>query len=139
MRGSEGDGLRRCDWQRGGGLMASLPASVSRTAYLWLAQRISGGLLAVALPVHLLRLYLAPRPVSYAWVTGMLSNPVWRVFHVALLGLLVFHGMVGLRSAALDLGALRPFRAMVDWAAIILGLGLLAFGLQALLAAPQVR
>ena len=116
-----------------------MPGPVLRAAHLWLAQRVSGGLLALALPVHLVRLYLAPRPVTYAWVTGMLSNPAWRVFHVALLGLLVFHTMLGLRSAALDLGRLQRFHRLVDWAAAVLGVLLLAFGLQALLAAPQVR
>lgn len=120
-------------------MMAALSRPVSRAAHLWLAQRVSGILLALGLPVHVLRLYFAPQPVTYAWVTGVLSNAGWKAFHVVLLVALVFHSMAGLRSFVLDYRTARRFRQWVDWAVLLVGGGLVLLGLQALFAAPQVR
>ncbi len=119
--------------------MAVLPRPAARAAYLWLAQRVSGVFLAVGLPVHLLRLSFAPQPVTYAWLSGLLSNPGWKSFHVVLLAALVFHSLAGVRSVLLDCGAVRRFHRVVDWAALLLGAALFVLGLEALLAAPQVR
>ncbi len=120
-------------------MIVGLPGPVARAAHLWIAQRVSGLLLAAGLLVHLLRLYHAPRPVDYHWVTGMLSNPGWRSFHVALLCLLVFHLTAGVRYFLRDLAPVRRFHRIADWAVLLVGAVIFLLGLQALLGAPQVR
>jgi succinate dehydrogenase / fumarate reductase membrane anchor subunit len=69
----------------------------------WLLQRISGLLLIAGLIVHFTVMhYSGPAQITYAFVLRRISNPWWKAFDLTFLGLLIYHGLIGVRGIAVE-------------------------------------
>jgi len=112
----------------------------SRAGRLWLVQALTGAALVVALGVHLVaQHFLAPGGLrDYANVVDYLRQPLAAVIEVMLLGSVVVHACLGLRSSLVDVlgeAALRRVSMGLAFAGIVaIGYGL--WLISALLTAP---
>jgi succinate dehydrogenase / fumarate reductase membrane anchor subunit len=65
-------------------------------SYGWLFQRVSGVILFVMLIAHFILMhYMGGEKRLYADIVHRLSNPLWKTFDLAFLGLALYHGWYG--------------------------------------------
>ncbi len=101
---------------------------------LWLAQRASAALLALAVAVHLATLTYAVRGgLSAAEILARVrSSEAWIAFYLVFLAAIAVHAALGLRTVLIEWTRLP--RAQVDLAAMLAAAVLLFAGLRAVLA-----
>lgn len=90
----------------------------------WLLQRITAALLLFALGAHLWALHLVEgaRKIDFEGVLQRLSSPFFIVIDIVLVGLVLYHGLYGLRGIIYDLVAGSRARAAATWFLMLLGL-----------------
>lgn len=106
-----------------------------RNTYLWLAQLITGILIAVTLGVHMVWMHLddilsafgidAKEPTSWTSVLQRSHDVVWVTLYIALLAFVLYHALYGLRNILFETAHSHRIRQVVTWG--ILAFGILAF------------
>lgn len=101
---------------------------------LWVAQRVSAGVLALTVCVHLVTLIIAVRGgLSAAEILGRLQGHTgWLVFYFVFVVAVSIHAPIGLRNIVAELGSLSG--RWVDWLLSVLGVCLLLLGTRAIYA-----
>ena len=98
----------------------------------WLLQRSTAVLLLFALGSHLWALHLAEqgRKIDFQKVSQRLQSPFFQVLDIILIGLVLYHGIYGLRGILFDLVSRPGTRSVITWGLTLLGLAafLLAIG-----------
>lgn len=107
------------------------PARVRAQLWVWLAQRISGAVLALAVLVHLATLVFAVRGgLSAAEIVARVKgNGAWLAFYVVFVVAVTVHAPIGLRTVLKEMTPL-PARA-ADVLVSLFGIALLVLGLRA--------
>ena len=110
-----------------------------RTAGLaWALQRLSALLLVAGLVVHFLVLHFTiERPVTFVKVQARLASPAWIAFDLALLALVLYHGLNGVYGVVLDYAP--GATAKRGWYWVLWVLGIVAFALGVVVLAPFGR
>jgi succinate dehydrogenase cytochrome b556 subunit len=99
----------------------------------WLLQRITGLLLVIYLFIHLWVLhYSNAGKATFDEILLRLQSPVFLIFDLMLLALVIFHGLNGVRIVIIDLGISNRAQRVLFWGLMLLGLGLFLFGVYAL-------
>ncbi len=69
----------------------------------WLFQRVTGVILVAGLLIHFIVMhYSGPEQITYQYVMERFSNPLWKLFDLAFLISVVYHGFNGLRGIVLE-------------------------------------
>lgn len=99
--------------------------------HLWVVQRVTAMLLAVAVVAHLVMIVTAVRGgLSAAEIIARTrGNEAWLIFYVAFALAAGLHGAIGLRNIAAETIGLRGRRADLAWVAA--GLVTAGFGIRA--------
>lgn len=99
--------------------------------HLWLAQRLSAMVLAVAVVVHLVTIMVAVRGgLTAAEIIGRTSgNAAWLAFYAVFALAAGLHGAIGLRGIAAEWAGWRGRGFDIAWLAI--GFATAAFGIRA--------
>lgn len=103
------------------------PGERSRAGRMWLVQALTGAVLVGALGIHLVAQHLlAPGGLrDYASVVAYLRQPVALLIEVALLGSVIVHAGLGMRSSLVDVLGERWLRRVSLLIAVV---GTVAFG-----------
>lgn len=106
-----------------------------KNTYLWLAQLVTGILIAVTLGIHMVWMHLdnilnafgidAKEPTSWSSMLQRSRDVFWVTLHIALLAFVLYHALYGLRNILFELIQSRRVRQVVTWG--ILAFGILAF------------
>jgi len=106
-----------------------------RNTYLWLLQLVTGILIAVLLGVHMVWMHLdailgffgidVTESTSWASVQDRGSQGIWVGLYVALLAVVLYHALNGLRNIILELTPSARTERIVTWA--IIAFGIIAF------------
>ncbi len=106
-----------------------------RNTYLWLAQLVTGILIAVTLGIHMVWMHLdtilsalgvdVSEPTSWASVIQRSRDVIWVVLYIVLLAVVLYHALYGLRNVIFESTQSRRIRLVVTWS--ILAFGILAF------------
>ena len=112
--------------------MSAARARPSREARLWLAQRISAGVLALCVLVHLATIVLAVRGgLSAAEILGRTRGSMgWFFFYATFVLAVAVHAPLGLRAILREWAAWRG--VSLDLAMAAFALALLALGWRAI-------
>ncbi|MCL4534521.1 MAG: hypothetical protein M1370_05090 [Bacteroidetes bacterium] len=107
---------------------------LSGEIWTWLVQRVTAALLLVFLGTHfwVLHFALADESITFSSVTARLQTPFFAVVDSALLAIVLFHGLNGLRAVLLDFDFAQRIERALTWILIFVGVVTLAFGLFAL-------
>jgi len=87
----------------------------------WLIHRITGILLTLYIFLHLYVLSNLKDPDRYSAIMGLMKNPLVVLSEVGLLGLVLAHGLNGLRVTLLELGLASRIHKTLFYAALALG------------------
>lgn len=103
------------------------------TTALWLAQRASAAVLALAVAVHLVTMVGAVRGGLDAReiLSGLAGHGGWLAFYATFVLAAAVHGAIGIRGIVRESTPLPP--RLVDAGALALALALAALGLRAVL------
>lgn len=106
-----------------------------KNTYLWLAQLVTGILIAVTLGIHMVWMHLdtilsalgidASEPTSWTSVLQRSRDVIWVILYVLLLAFVLYHALYGLRNVISESIQSRSVRLVVTWG--ILAFGILAF------------
>ncbi len=106
-----------------------------KNTYLWLAQLVTGILIAVTLGIHMVWMHLdtilsalgidATEPTSWASMIQRSRDIGWVVLYIFLLAFGLYHALYGLRNIIFESIQSRRIRLVVTWS--ILAFGILAF------------
>lgn len=107
------------------------PRAARSQTHLWVAQRVTAMVLAVAVAVHLVTIILAVRGgLSAGEILGRTrGSEAWLAFYCVFALAAGLHGAIGLRAIAAETLGLRGRGADLAWLAI--GLLTAAFGIRA--------
>ena len=85
-------------------LMARARPATNFELVSWLFMRVSGVLIAFLLLGHIFVMHILHHvdEVSYQFAAERLANPFWRIYDLVLLGLVLIHGLTGVRIALDD-------------------------------------
>lgn len=108
--------------------------SAKSETMLWVAQRVSAGVLALAVTVHLITVIIAVRGgLSAEEILGRLQGHTgWLLFYLIFVAAVSIHAPIGLRNIAVEVGSLRG--QWLDWSLSVLGVCLLLLGTRAVYA-----
>ncbi len=99
----------------------------------WLLQRVTGALLIIYIAGHIwIDHYAIHGPITFQGVAERLHGSFWRSFDTALLGLVLYHGLNGIRIIILDFNPGRFIQRLTLWGMVLLGLLLFIYGMQGL-------
>jgi len=103
---------------------------------IWYLQRFTGILLLIGLGIHFWVLHFANKTGEYVYkdVAERLSNPLWKVFYIVFLAVVIYHAMVGLRMVIFDFRLPGFLRRIVSIGLLIAGVLLFIWGMNSLLA-----
>lgn len=101
----------------------------------WLLQRLTGVLLLLTLFIHIWVLHFANigEVISYDNVAGRLMTAFFIIVDSALLALVLYHGLNGVRNVIFDYSIGPKAERAVNWILIIVGLATFVYGFNALL------
>jgi succinate dehydrogenase cytochrome b556 subunit len=102
--------------------------------WTWLLQRVTGLLLVFYLFAHLWILHYAnlPNKVAFDEILARLQSPLFLVFDLMLLALVIFHALNGVRVIIIDFGISSRAQKILFWGLMLLGLAMFLFGVYAL-------
>ena len=85
-----------------------------RGVWTWFFQRVTGVILVAGLIIHFMVMhYSGPEQITYQYVMARFSNPLWKVFDVAFLVAVIYHGFSGLWGVAVEYaGSARLLKAL---------------------------
>jgi len=109
-------------------------SAVKREAYLWLASRVSAGVLGLCVVVHLVTMIIAVRSgLSAADILGRTRGSMtWALFYGVFVLAVAVHAPLGLRAVLSEL--VRARAALLDWTMALLAVLLLVGGMRAIAA-----
>jgi len=106
-----------------------------RHTYLWFLQLVTGVLIAVLLAIHILIMHLdavlgffgvdVAEAISWESMMGRSIQGVWAGLYVALLAVVLYHALNGLRGIILELTPSARTESIVTW--VIIAFGIVAF------------
>jgi succinate dehydrogenase hydrophobic anchor subunit len=106
-----------------------------RYTYLWLMQLVTGVLIAVLLGIHMVMQHLKDilrffgvnlnDPASWNSMIERSRQVTWASIYIALLAVVLYHGLNGLRNVILELTPSARTERVVTWA--ILAFGIIVF------------
>jgi succinate dehydrogenase cytochrome b556 subunit len=101
----------------------------TRGMWPWVLQRVTGALLIGLLGLHFWVTHFGTiGPVTFENVLERVKLPLWFFVDLALLAVIIYHALNGVRTIVLDFG-LSPRKALIfDWLLVILGMAMLVFG-----------
>ena len=104
--------------------------------YGWLLQRITAALVFIALGAHfwVIHFDVVGADITYKSVLHRFGNPWLVTMDVALLTTGVYHALNGARAIIFDFGLSAKMQRIVTWGLIVVGLLVLLFGINALMA-----
>jgi len=127
------------------GLLVTWQSEPNNIPYTWwrntlyLLQRITGIIAVIFIFSHVYSTTLSIRfiqkeEVSFNFMSNLLSNPLVFVFYVIGLGSVIYHFANGIWNFSINWGITtgRHSQKVFGWACFIIGLGLFAFGINAL-------
>jgi succinate dehydrogenase / fumarate reductase membrane anchor subunit len=96
----------------------------------WYFMRVSGLVLVVLALWHFTMTHILTdvAETDHAYVVNRWSNPVWRIYDLALLSLGLFHGLNGLRVIIDDYVGSAAKRSLIKSSLYIVTLSLFAYG-----------
>ena len=95
----------------------------------WFFQRLTGIVLVPIMLIHLLTMHrYHEHGLSWESVTGLMSNPYWKVLEISFLVLALYHGLNGLYAVFQDYVRHSGWRLLLFSLVCLAGLALLAFG-----------
>ena len=102
-----------------------------RNTYLWFVQLVTGVLIAVLLGIHMVLMHLdtildffgvnVNDPTSWQSMIGRSREVIWAGLYIALLAVVLYHALNGLRNVILELTPSVRAERIVTWAIIALG------------------
>ncbi|HKD77575.1 MAG TPA: hypothetical protein VKB76_18870 [Ktedonobacterales bacterium] len=110
---------------------------MSRNAFAWYMQRITGALLVPLLIAHFwvehfMSKELLRGDLTYTAILTRISNPVWQAIDISFLLIALYHGLNGFYNILLDYGKIGPRAANVALTLIVVvGIAWAAFGVMA--------
>ena len=97
--------------------------------WAWVLQRVTGALLLLLLGLHFWVTHFGTTgAITFDKVVDRVRLPIWFHIDVALLAVIIYHALNGVRTVILDLGLTRKKALALDWGLVVLGLAMLAFG-----------
>jgi len=99
----------------------------------WVLQRVTGILILGLIGLHFWVTHYAVPSVTFGGVVDRLRLPIWFHFDLALLAVILYHALNGVRTVVLDFNIGRRKAVFLDWGLVAFGVALLAFGSWALL------
>ena len=98
-----------------------------------LLQRITGALLIIYIAGHIWIDHDAIHgPITFQGVAERLRGSFWKNFDIALLCLVIYHGLNGIRIIILDFNPGKSIQKLTLWGILILGIMLFIYGMQGL-------
>ena len=105
-----------------------------RNTYLWFLQLVTGVLIAVLLSIHMVIMHLdavlgffgvdVAEAISWESMIDRATQGVWAGLYIALLAVVLYHALNGLRGIILELTPSARTERIVTW-------GIIAFGIVA--------
>ncbi len=105
---------------------------MKRYTYLWLWQLITGVLIAVLLGIHMVMQHLDKilpffgvdlgDPTSWNSMIERSGQAIWAGVYVALLAVLLYHGLNGLRNVILELTTSPRTERTITWTIVVAGI-----------------
>jgi len=102
-----------------------------RTTRFHLLHILAGVLIAVLLGIHMVRLHLdtileffgvdSEDPTSWTSMIDRASRGIWAALYIALLAVVLYHALYGLRGIILELTPSAKAGRVVTWSFIIIG------------------
>jgi len=106
-----------------------------RNTYLRLMQLVTGILIAVLLGIHIAIMHLdailgffgvdVTEPTSWESMIGRASQAIWVGLYIALLAVVLYHALNGLRGIILELTPSARTKRIATW--VIIAFGIIAF------------
>jgi len=106
-----------------------------RSTYLWILQLVTGVLIAVLLGIHMVIQHLdaileffgveAAEAISWTAMIDRASQGIWVGLYIALLAVVLYHALNGLRGIILELTPSARTERIVTW--VIIAFGIIAF------------
>ena len=106
-----------------------------RNTYLWFLQLVTGVLIAVLLAIHLVIMHLdailgffgvdVAEAVSWESMIGRAIQGIWASLYMALLAVVLYHALNGLRGIILESTPSARTERIVTW--VIIAFGIVAF------------
>jgi succinate dehydrogenase hydrophobic anchor subunit len=99
---------------------------MSRNAFAWYMQRITGALLLPLLIAHFwvehfMSKELLRGDLTYSAILVRISNPVWQAIDISFLLLGLYHGLNGFYNILLDYGKIGQHAANIALTLIVIG------------------
>ncbi|MBI2303845.1 MAG: hypothetical protein HYU86_03750 [Chloroflexi bacterium] len=116
-------------------LTSTTVTEVGRGNLVWLMQRVSAALLLFFLGAHfwVLHFAVAGEKLTFQGVAERLRTPLFVFIDLALVAVVVFHGLNGLLVVVTDFNLSRGARTVVVWLLWIVGVVTFLYGANALL------
>jgi succinate dehydrogenase hydrophobic anchor subunit len=102
-----------------------------RNTYLWFVQLVTGVLIAVLLGIHMVLMHLdavlgffgvdATEVTSWESMIQRSNQAIWASLYIALLAVVLYHALNGLRNIILELTPSVRTERIVTWAIIVFG------------------
>lgn len=88
----------------------------------WVLQRLTGVLLTLYLLPHLFVIHSSTKGHEvFDGLTSKIQAPIWHLFDIALIAVIIFHLMNGVRIIAVELGSFARAHKQLLWAMMVLG------------------
>lgn len=94
----------------------------------WIIHRVTGILLFLYIFLHLYEISQLKDPERYKEIILTMNHPVIKLGELGLLGLVLTHGLNGLRLTLIDLGVSTRFHKIIFWSLACIGLIILTIG-----------
>lgn len=110
---------------------------MSRNAFAWYMQRITGALLVPLLIAHFwvehfMSKELLRGDLTYTAILTRIRNPIWQAIDISFLLIALYHGLNGFYNILLDYGKIGPRAANVALTLIVVvGIAWAAWGVMA--------
>ena len=109
--------------------------AVKRGVWSWFLQRLTGLLLVMGMAIHFTTLHFQGHmAITFEQVVSRLETPVWVIFDLSLLGLVLYHGLNGLWAIVLDFMPSIKIKNILGWVFSIFGIITFVYGFWALMA-----
>ncbi len=109
-----------------------------RNSYLWLAQLVTGVLIAITLGIHMVWMHLdtilnflgveLSDPTSWTSMIQRSKEVIWVMLYTMLLSFVLYHALYGLRNIIVELTPSSRVKRIITWSIIILGIVAFAWG-----------
>ena len=106
-----------------------------RNTYLWFLQLVTGVLIAVLLGIHMVLMHLdailgffgvnVTETASWQSMMNRAGQGIWVGLYIALLAVVLYHALNGLRNIILELTSSARTERVVTW--VIIAFGIVAF------------